>query len=111
MRPGRGRDCTNPSGNRSIGAVPMATTGKPNPMTETDWSHEEALDLRDLACPLPVLAVRKKLQKMTPGSRLYVEATDPMAAIDIPHFCKEAGHRLLARQLGDPPNRFLIERG
>ena len=79
-------------------------------MSDIDWSHDERLDLAGLLCPLPVLAVQKRLRAMAPGKRLYVEATDPMAAIDIPHFCNEAGHGLVARQLAGAPFRFLIER-
>ncbi|MDE2361992.1 MAG: sulfurtransferase TusA family protein [Hyphomicrobiales bacterium] len=57
-----------------------------------DDSH--TLDLRGLKCPLPVLRARKALERMTPRDVLVVECTDPMAAIDIPHFVTEAGHRL-----------------
>lgn len=80
-------------------------------MTEADWTYDAALDLTGLLCPLPVLAVRKQLLAMAPGGRLYVETTDPMATVDIPHFCAEAGHRLLAKDAGKKSCRFLIERG
>jgi tRNA 2-thiouridine synthesizing protein A len=46
---------------------------------------EVRLDLRGLKCPLPVLKTRAALTRLAPGSILVVEATDPMAAIDIPH--------------------------
>lgn len=69
------------------------------------------LDLRGLNCPLPVLRTRKALARMAPGSRLVVSATDPMSAIDIPHHCREAGHRLLATTREAGVLRFLIERG
>lgn len=76
-----------------------------------DWAHDAELDTRGLACPLPVLKARKRLSGLAPGRRLLVEATDPMAAIDIPHMCKEDGHRLVANDSGDGAYRFLIERG
>ena len=75
-----------------------------------DWRHDAALDARGLACPLPVLKARKALLQLAPGRRLLVEATDPLAAIDIPHLCEEAGHRLIARQDLDGVQRYLIER-
>lgn len=53
------------------------------------------LDARGLKCPLPVLKARKTLLGMAPGAVLRVVATDPMARIDLPHFCGEAGHFLL----------------
>ena len=61
-----------------------------------DKSHPEfTLDLSGLLCPLPVLKARKRLNEITSGEVLHVIATDPMAAIDMPHFCKEQGHELL----------------
>ena len=59
-------------------------------------NHSEiTLDLSGLLCPLPVLRARKRLEAMVPGSVLKVIATDPMSAIDMPHFCNEQGHTLL----------------
>ena len=81
-------------------------------MTEsTTWDCDRRLDLRGLACPLPVLKTRKALRMLPPGTRLAVEASDPLAAIDIPHFCREAGHRLLATERSAEGWAFLIERG
>lgn len=51
----------------------------------------EHLDLRGLKCPLPALRTRKALAQLQPGTRLSVAATDPMAAIDIPHLLRETG--------------------
>ena len=64
-------------------------------LLEMDQSHDEVtLDLAGLLCPLPVLKARKKLNAMPSGARLVLFATDPMSAIDIPHFCTEQGHVL-----------------
>ena len=79
-------------------------------MSEIDWSHDAAVDARGLACPLPVLKARKALLGLTPGQRLLVVATDRMTAIDMPHFCNEAGHRLVAAETSGETLRFLIER-
>ena len=79
-------------------------------MSLIDWSHDLLLDTRGLICPLPVLKARKALLGMDPGSRLLVEATDPLAAIDLPNFCREAGHRLVASETVDGVVRVLIER-
>jgi tRNA 2-thiouridine synthesizing protein A len=56
---------------------------------------DEVIDVTGLLCPLPVLKARKKLGGMAPGGILKVLASDPMAAIDVPHFCAEQGHDLL----------------
>ena len=58
-----------------------------------DW--DQVLDCEGLLCPLPVLRARKRLLAMAPGQVLCVRATDGMAAVDLPHFCTEAGHAYL----------------
>lgn len=68
-------------------------------------------DLRGLNCPLPVLKAKKRLARMRPGSLLWLETTDPLAAIDIPAFCAEAGHRLVETVPVEGGHRFLVERG
>lgn len=68
-------------------------------------------DLKGLNCPLPVLKARKRLAGMRAGSRLWLETTDPLAAIDIPAFLNEDGHRLVETVPVEGGHRFLIERG
>jgi tRNA 2-thiouridine synthesizing protein A len=72
---------------------------------------DAVLDASGLQCPLPVLRARKALISLSAGQRLLVIATDPMAAIDLPLFCAEAGHRLVASGPDGGTHRFLIERG
>ncbi len=69
------------------------------------------LDARHLRCPLPVLRARKALAALPPGATLRLLTTDPMALIDIPHFCTEAGHPLLAQTQEGDETAWLIERG
>ena len=71
----------------------------------------EVYDLKGLNCPLPVLKARKRLSGMHPGSRLWLETTDPLAVIDIPAFCTESGHRLVESERVAGGHRFLVERG
>jgi tRNA 2-thiouridine synthesizing protein A len=71
---------------------------------------ETELDVSELLCPLPVLKARKRLQGMASGSVLKVVATDPMSAIDMPHFCLEQGHTLLAHEIKDRQQIFRIKR-
>jgi len=67
-------------------------------------------DLKGLNCPLPVLKARKRLSGMRPGVELWLETTDPLAALDIPAFCNESGHVLLETQAVDAGHRFLVRR-
>ncbi len=62
---------------------------------------QETLDVRGLLCPLPVLKARKRLQSMSPGEVLRIEATDPAAVIDVPHYCNESGNTLVHQAESD----------
>ena len=80
-------------------------------MTGAPAEPPATYDLRGLNCPLPVLKTRKRLDGMSPGARLWVETTDPLAGIDIPAFVNEAGHRIVEQTAIAGGHRFLIERG
>nr|WP_029929636.1 sulfurtransferase TusA family protein [Ochrobactrum sp. BTU2] len=67
-------------------------------------------DLRGLKCPLPVLKTRNRLEKMPSEALLWVEATDPLSGIDIPHFCTQEGHALVAQEHQGTLHRFLIRK-
>jgi tRNA 2-thiouridine synthesizing protein A len=69
------------------------------------------LDLRGLKCPLPVLKTRRQMRDLASGARIRVETTDPLAVIDIPHYCREDGHRLLDSASVDGGHVFIIEKG
>lgn len=69
------------------------------------------LDATGLLCPLPVLKARKRLKTLGAGDRLIVTTDDPAALIDIPHFCAEAGHRILTSDSADGVSRWVILKG
>ena len=52
------------------------------------------LDVSGHKCPIPVLRLRKLLENSASGTYIRVTATDEMTLLDIPHFCREAGHQL-----------------
>jgi len=51
------------------------------------------LDATGLRCPLPVIRMEAMLRRLPAGATLRVIADDPVAAVDIPHFAREAGWR------------------
>lgn len=71
---------------------------------------EDVIDLSGLLCPLPVLKAGKRLASMQSGHVLKVLATDPMAAIDMPHYCNEQGHSLLSSEKAGGVFEFRIKR-
>ena len=70
----------------------------------------ETLDCRGLKCPLPVLKLEKRIEAAAPGAVLVVLATDPMAKIDIPLYCRQHGHACEVTTEADVL-RFEIVRG
>jgi len=79
-------------------------------MSDNHPERETRLDVTGLLCPLPVLKARKRLEAMASGSVLSVVATDPMSAIDMPHFCAEQGHVLLSQEQQGDTLHFRIRR-
>lgn len=57
---------------------------------------ETLLDVKGLACPLPVLRANRALRSLGAGQRLRVLATDRAAIADFQAFCRETGHDLVA---------------
>ncbi|HEX2253134.1 MAG TPA: sulfurtransferase TusA family protein [Thermoanaerobaculia bacterium] len=69
------------------------------------------LDLRGLFCPLPVLLTDRALSPLAPGARLTVLGDDPAIHGDLPAWCAETGHRLVAlEELPGGVLRFVVEK-
>jgi len=66
------------------------------------------LDVRGLACPLPVLRAKRALKDVPVNSILRVQATDPAALKDMPTFCEQTGHELVA-QVTDANNTYIFD--
>jgi tRNA 2-thiouridine synthesizing protein A len=61
----------------------------------------DVVDARGQKCPLPVLKTEKALAKIRAGGSLTVLATDPMAKVDIPLYCRQNGHQCTVTTDGD----------
>ena len=64
------------------------------------------LDVRQLACPLPILRAKKSLSAMGSGEVLKVVATDKEAPKDFEVFCRQTGNALLSSEKLD--GEFII---
>lgn len=69
------------------------------------------IDCEGLLCPLPVLRARKRLLSLAAGTVVRVRATDAMALVDLPHFCRQAGHEYLGSETDGAVTLHLIRRG
>jgi tRNA 2-thiouridine synthesizing protein A len=56
---------------------------------------DEVLDCLGQRCPLPVIALARRIGDLGPGSVIRVLADDPAAAIDIPAWCRMRGQEYL----------------
>lgn len=71
---------------------------------------DRELDATGHRCPIPVVRTEAALRALRPGQVLSVRADDPLAAVDIPHFCRQAGHEV-AVERGEDAWHFLIRKG
>lgn len=56
---------------------------------------DEMLDCLGQRCPLPVIALARRLGELPVGTVLRVLADDPAAAVDIPAWCRMRGQEFL----------------
>jgi tRNA 2-thiouridine synthesizing protein A len=73
-------------------------------------SRDEEIDVRGLMCPLPVLKAAKRLKSLGAGDRLTIRASDPAAAIDVPHYCNESGNELISQSQDGDDLVFVIRK-
>ena len=68
------------------------------------------LDVRQLACPMPILRATRALPTMSAGQVLRVVATDRGAPRDFAEFCAKSGNELLSSTEANGEFTFLIRR-
>jgi tRNA 2-thiouridine synthesizing protein A len=68
------------------------------------------IDARGHHCPVPTLKLQKVLMGLAAGARVRLLADDPMAKVDVPHFCTEAGHILISAEPLEAGMAFIVER-
>ncbi|MBS0296011.1 MAG: sulfurtransferase TusA family protein [Proteobacteria bacterium] len=68
------------------------------------------VDARGHRCPVPTLRLRRALEGLATGGRVRLFADDPMAKIDVPHFCNEIGYLLLESKTEGESFSFLVEK-
>ena len=71
----------------------------------------QSLDVKQQACPMPLLKAKQALHKMQVGQVLEVLATDKGSWRDFHAYVKHSGHVLLLAQESKDEYRYLIQRG
>ena len=76
----------------------------------SDVKFDAELDVRKLACPLPILRAKKSLSAMEAGQVLKIVATDKGSPRDFVDFCGKTGNELLSSSERGGEFIFLIRR-
>ena len=71
---------------------------------------DKSMDLKGLACPLPILKAKKALSELPKGGILEVLATDPGSVSDFTAFSAATGNALLEHSEAGGVYRFLLQR-
>jgi len=71
---------------------------------------DKSLDLKGLACPLPILKTKKALSELPPGSKLEVFTTDPGSVPDFTAFSEATGNKMIETSEANGVFRFVLER-
>ncbi|RIV38463.1 sulfurtransferase TusA family protein [Micromonospora radicis] len=61
---------------------------------------DAVLDCLGQRCPLPVIALARRLPSLPVGGVIRVLADDPAAAVDIPAWCRMRGQEFLGATAG-----------
>lgn len=71
---------------------------------------DKILDLKGLACPLPVIKVNKGIKEIAVGQVLEAITTDPGALSDFPAWARTSGNEILKTDQKDGLIKFIIKR-
>ena len=68
------------------------------------------LDLRGLACPLPIAKTAKAMRDLQPGDVIEALATDPGSVPDFDAWCRTTGNELIEHGEDAGVFRFVIRK-
>lgn len=68
------------------------------------------IDARGHRCPVPTLKLRRQMEQADNQIGVILWANDPMAQIDVPHFCNQNNYVLLSTEAVDEDWIFTIAR-
>lgn len=68
------------------------------------------MDLKGLACPMPIVKVSKGIKEVEIGEILQAVTSDPGALTDFPAWAKTSGNEILKTETEDKETSFFIKR-
>jgi len=75
-----------------------------------DFSVAKVMDLKGLACPMPVVKVSKGIKEVEIGQVIEAITTDPGSLTDFPAWAKTSGNEILKTDQESDVIKFYIKR-
>ena len=70
---------------------------------------EIELSVTQLACPMPLIRIKKAIMTMQEGDQLTVVGDDPIFEDTVKDFCTENGHEIVSRSQDGRKITFVIK--
>ncbi|WP_458738032.1 sulfurtransferase TusA family protein [Bacillus pumilus] len=74
-------------------------------------TSDQILDVTGLACPMPIIRTKKKMNDLTEGQVLEIHATDKGAKADLAAWAKSSGHELITQTEEGHVLKFWVRKG
>lgn len=71
----------------------------------------EFLDAKGLACPMPIVRVKKKMDQLNTADVLEVHATDKGSVADLAAWAESTENKMIKTEQVDEVYKFWIEKG
>lgn len=71
---------------------------------------DKVLDLKGLACPLPVVKISKGIKEIEIGQIVEAQTTDPGSLTDFPAWAKTSGNEILKTDQTSDVIKFYVKR-
>ncbi len=75
-----------------------------------DIKVDKVMDLKGLACPMPVVKISKGIKEVEVGQIVQAISTDPGSLTDIPAWARTSGNEVLKTDQNDDEIVFYIKR-
>jgi TusA-related sulfurtransferase len=75
-----------------------------------DITVSKTLDLKGLACPMPVVKMSKGIKEVAVGEIVEAITTDPGSLTDFPAWAKTSGNEIVKTDQGGDVIKFYVKR-
>jgi len=75
-----------------------------------DINVAKVMDLKGLACPMPIVKVSKGIKDVAVGQILQAVTSDPGALTDFPAWAKTSGNEIIKTETRNKETTFYIKR-